>query len=276
MVKASSIGRTEVATLVSGALDELMARAASFISTVTYMRATGRVTRRMVTGSTAIRMAQYMKACGGQTGSTVGAKNNGLMAANTRVSMWTDARKGQDHISGTTVHYIRGSGSITESKALAYIGGSMAASTRDNGTRTIWKAMVCTGGVTAENSKDSIKMIKSTAMECIHGTMAEYMKATGTVESSMDSEYTIIREMGVPKQDCGKMERESSGLLRMKLSRLIMVHSTIIVYSKRLIVMNKCYQNLNSKDLLSLNSRFKTFREKLQISKLKLTSTNLF
>jgi len=185
MVKASSIGRTAVATLVSGALDELMARAASFISTVTYMRATGRVTRRMVMGSTAIRMGQYTKVCGGQTGSTVGAKNSGLMAANTRVSMWTDARKGQGLISGTTVHYIRGSGSITESKALAYIGGSMAASTRGNGTRTIWKAMVCTGGVTAENSKDSIKMIKSTAMECIHGTMAEYMKATGTVERSM-------------------------------------------------------------------------------------------
>ena len=89
--------------------------------------------------------------------------------------------------------------------------GLMAGGTMESGKTTTCMAKVSILGKMVENMKDTITTIGNMALEYTPGKMVDSTSVSGRMESNMAKEH-IDKQQDRRKEECGKTERESSGL----------------------------------------------------------------
>lgn len=114
---------------------------------------------------------------------------------------------------GQMVQSMKGIGLIIGSVVMAFTYGKMEESFMGNGKIMIWKVLGFTIGEMEEVIRGNIIMIRSQGMGNISGQMGGSMKGGGLRENNMDWACILILINRKLSMDCGKMEKDLSGLM---------------------------------------------------------------
>ena len=131
-------------------------------------------------------------------------------------------------MSGATEVFMKETGIAIKYKGMERTNGQMEESFPENGSKIRCMERGHTRGRMGGATKALTRMTSSTAVERTNGQMGKFIKASGSMENSMD-EVSLSPIMALKDQACGKMANVFNGLTKKTHGSSELIIATLII-----------------------------------------------